>query len=133
MREPIAHPDPKLAAQIEDIVWASDREFFKTHPQRQYRLRPAWDIELKDQEVMTGDVSPPLCDGHCWWTIVYQVTPGVRARQCFQAPHDLPIDPPEAACRIMAKRLRKTNPRFAEITAALRELDKKLRPVKGTG
>lgn len=123
------HPDPELAQKVEDIVWASDRAFFESHPGRHYRLRPSWDLELKDYNVVSMDegypeestVPPP---GYCWWTAVYQgKTPGLRTRLIFAFTPDAAIDPPEHIAKGVVERLRRVHPKFDLLIKSLDKLD----------
>ena len=74
----------------------SDRVFFRQHPQRSFRLRPAWTIEIEDTARYDG-MPNELPDGCSWWMLVHQIVRGkVRLRWLIAAPHDLQmIDPPE--------------------------------------
>jgi len=89
----------ELSQQIEDTVWASDRKFFKQHPRRKFRLRPAFAVEVED-----FDRHKPLGalpDGFCWWVVVYCIHLQARQRIPFGAPHRLPAESSESdACRI---------------------------------
>jgi hypothetical protein len=81
-------PDTEVLRRVEDIVWASDRKFFRQHPRRQYRVRPAWAIEMEDFR-RHGDI-PDLRDGLMWWVAVREVRRGWRMRIPFVAPAALP-------------------------------------------
>jgi hypothetical protein len=78
-------------------VMASDRRFFAQHPQRNCRIRPAWDIEIEHLVRVSSDhqamMSAP--EGQCWWMFVRRVAPGMRGRFPFLASHNLPPEPPE--------------------------------------
>jgi hypothetical protein len=100
------HSNDDIIALVEEVVWASDRTFFQQHPGRQYRLRPAWQVEVEDF-VRHGGGAADLCDGHCWWVVVHQMAPGFRYRVPFSAPHHLPTEAPEREARRMFKSLMK--------------------------
>jgi hypothetical protein len=78
----------------------SDRLFFRQHPQRTFRLRPAWTIEIEDFARRGGISSRELPDGLCWWMLVHQLAArAVRLRMPLAAPHYWPPDPPENVAR----------------------------------
>jgi len=91
-------------AEADDIVLAvdtgpceSDRVFFRQHPRRNFRLRPAWSVEIED--FARHGLVPELSSGLCWWILVYQLAHGWRMRWPFPAPHYYPPDPPEQVAR----------------------------------
>jgi hypothetical protein len=90
---------------FEDIVMASDRAFFLQHPQRCFRLRPAWDIELEHLTRHSGEPLPTLQAGLCWWVVVRNYAPGVRGRFPFAAPHDLPTETSEETASEIFRRV----------------------------
>jgi hypothetical protein len=92
----------EVCQRVEDTAWSSDRAFFEQHPQRRYRLRPAWDAEIEQNRLRGECTSLPA--GLCWWVAVHLIAPGVRMRQLLGAGHDLPIDPPEKVAREMFER-----------------------------
>jgi hypothetical protein len=65
--------------RVEDVVLSSDRTFFEQHPRRQFRVRPAWDVEIEDF-ARAGAILRTLPDGLCWWFVVHQIQPGYRMR-----------------------------------------------------
>ena len=83
-----------LSVAIDTGPCESDRTFFRQHPQRSFRLRPAWTIEVEDTARNDG-MPNDLPDGHSWFVIVHRIARGVRLRWLIAAPQDLPIDPPE--------------------------------------
>jgi hypothetical protein len=77
----------------------SDRAFFRQHPQRNFRLRPAWSAEIEDF-ARPGVIIRELPDGLCWWVIVHQlVQHKIRLRWPLAAPHAFYPDPPETIVR----------------------------------
>jgi hypothetical protein len=86
-----------LSQQIEDTVWASDRKFFEQHPQRKFRLRPAFAVEI--EEFNRRSPLGALPEGSCWWVAVYCIHPQARQRIPFGAPHHLPAESTEAEAR----------------------------------
>lgn len=122
MIEPIPHPDPELCKFVEDVVWSSDREFFKARPKRHYRVRPAWDAEIRDHDTICPDDRVPLLPGNCWWVAVLNGPPGLRARVFFQGPHNRDPDPPEQAARAVFKTCERQQPQVAKLAKALREM-----------
>jgi hypothetical protein len=95
-------PNSGISHPLDD-VYASDRAFFEQYPRRHFRVRPAWDIEMKDFARRGLTLTPPA--GMCWWIIIRKLARGVRARHPFVAAHDLPIDPPEGQAREVYQRL----------------------------
>ena len=100
-------PGDALTQAVEDGPCESDRRFFKQHPARCYRLRPAWACEIAhfaraDLAISArpdSAFSRELPADHCWWIAVRQVRPGARIRVPFQAPHDLPPESSEDDAR----------------------------------
>jgi hypothetical protein len=90
--------DDELSLQI-DTACQSDRAFFRQHPQRNFRLRPARAVEIEDfarRDVITRE----LPDDLCWWIIVQQLIPHkIRLRWPLSAPHYFFPDPPEKIAR----------------------------------
>jgi hypothetical protein len=82
--------DDELERRVDETAMASDRTFFKQHPQRNYRIRPAWNIEVEHLARHFEDplVAPP--PDRCWWIAVRRVAPGLRARFLFHAPDEPP-------------------------------------------
>jgi hypothetical protein len=73
--------------------------FFQQHPRRNFRLRPAWTVEIEDL-VRRGAIAGRLPEGLCWWVLVCQLVPGkVRMRWPLAAPHTSFADPPENIVR----------------------------------
>jgi hypothetical protein len=78
----------------------SDRTFFRQHPQRNFRLRPAWTCEIQDFARHHHAISGKPPDGYCWWIIVHQlVQHKIRLRWPLLAPHHFYPDPPENIVR----------------------------------
>jgi hypothetical protein len=78
----------------------SDRAFFRQHPQRSFRLRPAWSVEIEDFARRGGITPRELPDGLCWWILVHQLIPHkIRLRYPLAAPHTFFPDPPENIVR----------------------------------
>jgi hypothetical protein len=83
---------------IEDIVWRSDRTFFEQQPRRQFRIRPAWECEIEDFR-RHNNLPEDYSKGLCWWIVIRQFRPGIRARYPFLAPHLLPPETTEEDAR----------------------------------
>jgi hypothetical protein len=81
----------EVARLLEDVVMESDRTFFRQHPERDFRVRPMWDIELEEFACHGGPL-PFLITGWCWWAAIRQLEPGLRARFPFPAPHNFPTE-----------------------------------------
>lgn len=90
--------DAEVIGRVEDVVLSSDRTFFEQHPRRQFRVRPAWDVEIEDF-ARAGAILRTLPDGLCWWVVVHQIQPGYRTRFPLPAPHHFPTEVPEADAR----------------------------------
>ena len=121
--------DDELAQLLDDVVMVSDRKFFIQHPGREFRIRPAWEIEVEQiARVNSSNVTAqPIADDHCWWTLVWQVSPGMRMRHLFSAPHDLDPEPPEAVAHSIWNQLTHNEPaarRFRKDARAIRMNDK---------
>jgi hypothetical protein len=92
----------EITLRVDALACESDRTFFKQHPQRRFRLRPAWDVEIEDFARRSGPL-PALREGHCWWIVVQQLRPGLRSRMPFSASHNLQLEASERAAREMWK------------------------------
>jgi len=91
--------DQELCEQVDAGACESDRAFFRQHPQRNFRLRPAWAAEI-EEFARKGAIECKLPDGLCWWILVHQlVRYKVRLRWPLSAPHDCGPDPPENMVR----------------------------------
>jgi hypothetical protein len=88
-----------LSLAVDSGPCESDRTFFLQQPQRNFRLRPAWTVEVEEAARYDG-ITTELPDGWCWWMLVHQIVRHkVRFRWLIAAPHDLSIDPPEPVAR----------------------------------
>jgi hypothetical protein len=89
-----------LTERVDRGPCESDRIFFRQHPKRKFRLRPAWDVELEDfSRASDGKCGYVLPDPLIWWIIVYQAKPGVRFRTPIFAPHTMPTEVSERDAR----------------------------------
>jgi hypothetical protein len=88
----------EVARRVEDIVLLSDRTFFDQHPRRQFRVRPAFAVEIEDF-ARHGAIQRTLPEELCWWTVVHQIRPGIRMRFPLAAPHHFPTEVPEGQAR----------------------------------
>ena len=84
------------ATTAEQAVQASDRTFFQQHPRRNFRLRPAFTVEI--EQLASDELLP---EGFCWWVVIKQIEPGIRCRWPFGAPHSLPTEVSENTARDM--------------------------------
>jgi hypothetical protein len=84
----------------EDSATILDREFFKQHPNRRFRARPALahEIEVFECYYNFNLTIPP---GFCWWMIVHYVRlePEVHLRMPTVAPQCLQTEPSESMAR----------------------------------
>jgi hypothetical protein len=87
-----------VVRRVEDIVLSSDRTFFDQHPRRQFRVRPAFDVEIEDF-ARHGAIERTLPEELCWWTVVHQIRPGIRMRFPLAAPHHFPTEVSEDQAR----------------------------------
>jgi hypothetical protein len=83
-------PDAALEAASED-----DRAWFEAHPERSYRVRPHISGEWPDGALNR------LPQGQGWYTVVHQVSPGVRMRLPISL-HAEPEPGERAASRLFA-------------------------------
>jgi hypothetical protein len=116
------HPDAmqRLCEEIERTAWLSDRQFFRDHPCRSHRLRPAMSAEISEHEVATGKMlaCPP---GVQVVTAVKRLGPGIRVRLLFTAPAVAAwVEPPEDVCRAWYDLL--CDPQFEPTEHALTDL-----------
>jgi hypothetical protein len=113
------HPDAlqRVREELKRTVWPLDRKFFRKHPTRSYRLRPALDIEVAEKDLINGTAVLLCPPGMGVFVSVRQVVPGVRLRLLFGAPAvEHWIDPPEDICQAWYEHLHQRNPLAQEIT-----------------
>jgi hypothetical protein len=90
--------DQELAERVDVTACESDRAFFRHHPKRNFRVRPAWAAEI--EAFARQGAIPKAEPGRCWWIVVCQlVRHQVRVHWPIVLPHDLPPDPPEHIAR----------------------------------
>jgi len=91
--------DQELGERVDAGPCESDRAFFRQHPQRNFRLRPAWTAEIEDF-ARQGVIKRELPSDLCWWVLVHQLVPHkARLRWPLAAPHHYYADPPEKIAR----------------------------------
>jgi hypothetical protein len=73
---------------------ADDSKFFKANPERNFRIRLATQSEILETE-LTSSAPPRRLPGYARFTLVKQLTPGLRTRLQIDAP--LPHGPIEEA------------------------------------
>src|SRR5215471_4427255 len=79
--------DQELGERIDAGPCESDRAFFRQHPQRNFRLRPAWAAEI-EEFTRQGTIKRVLPADLCWWVLVHQIIPHkARLRWPLSAPH----------------------------------------------
>ena len=87
--------DQELCERVDAGACESDRAFFRQHPQRNFRLRPAWAVEI-EEFARKGTIERKLPDELCWWVLVHQlIAHKVRLRWPLPGPHDFYPGPPE--------------------------------------
>jgi hypothetical protein len=97
--------DQEVAERVDAGACESDRAFFRHHPQRNFRVRPAWAAEVEEFIRQGGITSAPPRPGWCWWVSVHQLVRNkVRLRWALMLPHDAPADPPENIARQVWRR-----------------------------
>jgi hypothetical protein len=102
----------KLAKRIGRI--AGDREYFKTFPDRQHRVRIASQAEIQQLEIL--DSKPLIIPADCkLLAITRSVAPEVRERAYILAPESIRIDVDEVASRTLFEAA--ASPRIWEIEA----------------
>lgn len=110
-----------ICEEIERVVWPLDRQYFKDHPDRTYRIRPAIGAEITEVEITSGEAiehEPCMQAGMHPYMIVRQLTPGIlRARCIFFVAQPSPDwdDPPEEFCRYVVSQMG-DNPLMSETT-----------------
>jgi hypothetical protein len=106
----------KLACHVERVTDA-DRVFFEQHPDRKHRLRLASEVEIAQNEILSGEVNilPP---GMRHFAIVRNVAPGARLRvfvtNAKHATTDVPEDLTAAIFDAVAP------PKLHQVEASLR-------------
>jgi hypothetical protein len=90
----------ELARGVErlDRVSEGDRHFFARHQGRKHRLRQADGIEIEHQAIIAGGGMEPT-PGKRWFTIVWQVVPGVRFQGLIALPETTDPDISESECK----------------------------------
>ena len=89
----------KLAPHVDRITQA-DRVFFEQHPDRKHRIRFASEVEIAQNEILTGKVKI-LPAGFRHFVVVRNVAPGRRLRLFVTNAEDVGTDVPEdLACVI---------------------------------
>jgi hypothetical protein len=89
----------ELGERADASAGESDRTFFRQHPQRNFRLRPAWAAEI-EEFTRNGTIKRDLPADLCWWILVHQIVPHkARLRWPLSAPHHYYADPPEKIVR----------------------------------
>jgi hypothetical protein len=83
----------KLAPHVDRITQA-DRVFFEQHPERKHRVRFASEVEIAQNEILSGEVMT-LPPGHRHFVIVRNVAPGRRLRLFVTNAEDAGMDVPE--------------------------------------
>jgi hypothetical protein len=79
----------RLACEDEErgVGSIEDAAFFEQNPERNFRMRLATPGEIAATEIISNDGAPlPLPENALWWTVIKQVSPGVRMRMQVYAP-----------------------------------------------
>src|SRR5262245_50749576 len=63
-----------IALAVDTRPCESDRVFFGQHPERNFRLRPAWGVEIEDF-ARRGGIVRELSNGLCWWILFTNLFP----------------------------------------------------------
>jgi hypothetical protein len=105
----------KLAPHVDRITQA-DRVFFEQHPERKHRVRFASEVEIVQNEILSGELmATPL--GHRHFVIVRNVAPGRRLPLFVTNSEDAGIDVPEDLAHALFDTV--AAPHIREIEAAL--------------
>jgi hypothetical protein len=106
----------KLSCHVERVT-DTDRVFFEQHPDRKHRLRLASEVEIAQNEILSGEVKilPP---GMHHFAIVRNVTPGARLRVFVTNAKHAGTDVPEDLMAAIFDKV--APPNIREIEAALR-------------
>jgi hypothetical protein len=110
----------KLAPHVDRITQA-DRAFFEQHPDRKHRLRLASEVEIAQNEILSGEVTTPP-PGHRHFVIVRNVAPGHRLRLFVTNAEDAGTDVEEALAHALFDT--HATPQAREIEAAFRTASK---------
>jgi hypothetical protein len=88
-------PHPPKAIDLSSARWKkADSKYFKNHPYRSHRLRPAREGELEAlTDITTLPAVPP---GYAWFMIVRQIASGIRLRCGFRYNLAVPVPDSDA-------------------------------------
>jgi hypothetical protein len=119
------HPlPPGISQELIDAVdreLDSDRTFFRRHPERSYRVRPAFTAELSATLAVAGH--PPFTQmpsGHHACVAVKQVASGIRLRVSATLSAPIAGEVPEDNARWLYETLAAAWPKIQEVEKALR-------------
>jgi hypothetical protein len=94
----------RVVDEVDRTAFEPDRRFFADNPNRNYRVRPASDVEISEIE-MRYDTA---LSGR-WFVSVTRLGSGIRSRNFFEVPSDAPwrpgLDLGEDICRSYAASL----------------------------
>jgi hypothetical protein len=85
-----------------DRVTEGDRLFFERHRHRSHRLRRAGQVEIEEESILRGS-RVELPTGAAWFTIVKQLSPGMRARVPVVLPEETNTDISETEAEAVAE------------------------------
>jgi hypothetical protein len=106
----------KLACHVERVT-DTDRAFFEQHLDRKYRIRSASEVEIAQNEILSGEVMT-LPAGHRHFVIVRNVAPGHRVRLFVTNAEDAGTDVPKDLTAAIFDAA--TPPRLRDVEASLR-------------
>jgi hypothetical protein len=106
----------KLARYVERVA-DTDRVFFEQHPDRKHRVRLPSEVEIAQNEIMSGEVMT-LPSGHRLFMIVRNVAPGYRVRLFVTNAENAGADVPEDLAVVIFDNL--ATPYVRAIEAVLR-------------
>jgi hypothetical protein len=91
----------------------SDCEFFRQHPERNYRLRLA-----TPNEAVLANIDGAQYPGNCWWwSVAKQVAPGIHQQEIFLGPDPAPVCDDETFAALVFARYAR-----AELTEILEKI-----------
>jgi hypothetical protein len=87
-------------SEIVDETLEGDRRFFNRHPERSHRVRKSARAEVK-VGILMGFIPRQLPEGFTHYTLIRQISPGVRIRKFTTGTYGADTDLPEEESRAL--------------------------------